>query len=90
MGKTTIIQAFGKRYDNFLSLNLDLKADRDLFEQDYSINDLIAAIHFHLKKPIDTQSTTLLFIDEIQNAPKAAAVLRYFYEDRNDLGTCTK
>ena len=85
VGKTTVVTEFGKRYHLFLRLNLELKADRDLFEQNYSIHDLIAAIHFHLKQPLSPQRNTLLFIDEIQNSPKAAAMLRYFYEDRNDI-----
>ena len=85
VGKTTIIEDLGMHYDQFLSLNLELKADRDLFEQDYAINDLIAAIHFHQNKPIDSEGETLIFIDEIQNSPKAAAILRYFYEVRNDI-----
>lgn len=29
--------------------------------------------------------TTLIFIDEIQNSPRAIALLRYFYEEANDL-----
>ncbi len=85
VGKTTLVTAFGKRYEQFLTVNLDIKADRDLFEQDYTIDDLIAAIHFHLKKSIKTVGTTLLFIDEIQSCPKACAMLRYFYEKRNDV-----
>jgi len=85
IGKTTLINQFGKDYDQFLSLNLEVKADRDLFEQDYPINELISAIHFHLNKPILTEGKTLLFIDEIQNCPAAALILRYFYEKRNDI-----
>jgi predicted AAA+ superfamily ATPase len=32
---------------------------------------------------------TLVFIDEIQNSPKAVALLRYFYEEANDLYVIT-
>ncbi|MCH9769243.1 MAG: DUF4143 domain-containing protein [Gammaproteobacteria bacterium] len=62
MDKTTIVKEFGKQYNQFLSLNLELKADRDLFERDYSVNDLIGAIHFHLKRPVDTNVPVLLFM----------------------------
>src|SRR3990167_1099996 len=85
IGKTTIVKDFAKNYYTFLSLNLEIKADRDLFEQDFSINDLIAAIHFRVNQPIAHHGKTLLFIDEIQNCAKAAAVLRYFFEERNDI-----
>src|SRR3989338_3797586 len=85
IGKTTIVKDFAKNYDTFLSLNLEIKADRDLFKQDFSINDLIAAIHFRVNQPIAHHGKTLLFIDEIQNCAKAAAVLRYFFEERNDI-----
>lgn len=83
IGKSTLVQMFGQQYDHFLSLNLEIKAARDLFERDYGIDELIAAICFYLNKPVDPQGKTLLFIDEIQNSPKAAAMLRYFYEQRN-------
>ncbi|MCX7120957.1 MAG: AAA family ATPase [Gammaproteobacteria bacterium] len=86
IGKTTVVDHFGKQhYSHFLKLNLEIKADRDLFEQNYSITDLISAIHFHLKKPIQNKGVTLLFIDEIQSCPLAANYLRYFYEERNDI-----
>jgi len=85
IGKTTIVNEFGQRYTQFLKLNLEIKADRDLFERDYEIDDLISAIHFHLKKPINSSVTVLLFIDEIQSCPSAANYLRYFYEKRNDI-----
>ncbi len=85
VGKTTVVREFGKQYARFLYLNLELKADRDLFERDYPPDELIAAIHFHLQKSLVTQGETLLFIDEIQSSPKAAAMLRYFYEERNDI-----
>lgn len=85
VGKTTIVKTFSKNYGTFLTLNLELKTDRDLFEQDYSLDDLISAIHFHLNQPVSQTGKTLLFIDEIQHCPKAAAMLRYFFENRNDI-----
>ena len=85
IGKTTIVKHFSENYDVFLSLNLELKADRDLFEKDFLLPDLLSAIYFRLNKPIIGNKKILLFIDEIQNCPKAAAYLRYFFEDRNDI-----
>ena len=85
IGKTTVVEQFARRYTQFLKLNVELKADRDLFERDYTIDELIAAIHFHLNKPMQPHADTLLFIDEIQACPKATQYLRYFYELRNDI-----
>ncbi|MEM1243740.1 MAG: AAA family ATPase, partial [Pseudomonadota bacterium] len=85
VGKTTMVNEFAANYDQFLSLNLEKKADRDLFEQNNSINELIAAIHFHKNRTVNPDGKTLIFIDEIQYCPQAATMLRYFYEERNDI-----
>ena len=85
VGKSTIVTQFSANYDQFLSLNLEKKADRDLFEHDYGIDELIAAIYFHKNQSMNPQAKTLLFIDEIQTCPEAARFLRYFYEERNEI-----
>jgi predicted AAA+ superfamily ATPase len=85
VGKTTAVTELASQYDIFLKLNLELKADRDLFEHDYDIEALITAIHFYKNQPVNREARTLIFIDEIQNSPQAAAILRYFYEERNDI-----
>ena len=83
VGKTTVVREFGKRFDTFIELNLEKKADRDLFENDLSVKDLFRYIC--LEKKIVTNGKILLFIDEIQNSPKAVAQLRYFYEEMPEL-----
>ena len=80
VGKTTVVQDFSSQFDVFLSLNLEILADRNLFEANEDVHQLIRAIHFHCKQKQSNQST-LLFIDEIQFSPKAIAMLRYFYEE---------
>lgn len=82
VGKTTCIHEFAKQFDCYIYLNLEIKADRDLFEQELEIDALIQAIHFHKGASISPQSETLIFIDEIQNSSKAVASLRYFYEQQ--------
>ena len=59
------------------------KADSDLFERNLPVKDLFQAIC--LEKNVVEGSKTLLFIDEIQNSPKAVAMLRYFYEEMPEL-----
>lgn len=84
VGKTTIVNEFAKEYDVFLKLNLEKNADKTLFERYETINELIVAIHLYNEKKIEKRPT-LLFIDEIQNSPKAVAMLRYFYEEANHI-----
>ncbi|OAD23319.1 ATPase, partial [Candidatus Thiomargarita nelsonii] len=84
VGKTTAISIFADNFKQYIYLNLEHSEDFRLFEQDYNINELVEAIFF-LSGKERQQSNTLLFIDEIQNSPKAVAMLRYFYEDVKDL-----
>jgi predicted AAA+ superfamily ATPase len=84
VGKTTLIKEFAKEFDDFLHLNLEREEDKNLFEVCYSAEDALTAIYF-LKKRTRKQGRVLLFIDEIQNSPKAVAMLRYFYEDLPEL-----
>ena len=84
VGKTTLIKEFARQYDVFLDLNLEKSADSKLFEDYQNIQDLITAIFFHKEKK-KNGGTTLLFIDEIQFSKRAVAVLRYFYEEANDI-----
>lgn len=84
VGKTTIVQIFSQEFDHFLSFNLEILADRRLFETSESFDELVRSLFFHKgkeKKP----GKTLIFIDEIQNSGQAIKFLRYFYEDAPDL-----
>ncbi len=79
VGKTTLINQFSTEFDNYLYLNLDRKRDCKLFMED-DIPMLIDKIHIHCQKR-KSDGSTLLFIDEIQNSPKAVLLLRYFKEE---------
>lgn len=84
VGKTTIVNEFGKDFANYLYFNLERSTDKALLEIDVPTDDLVNAMFVRkglAKKPGDT----LVFIDEIQNSPMTVARLRYFYEDRPDL-----
>jgi predicted AAA+ superfamily ATPase len=82
VGKTTVVNEFAKEYAVFLKLNLEKEADKHLFERYDNVSELLIAIHLFNGKKVENQPT-LLFIDEIQNSPKAVAMLRYFYEEAN-------
>ncbi len=84
VGKTTVVDEFGKQFDNYLYFNMELSANLRLFEMEISIDELVGML-FASKGMKQNPGTTLIFIDEIQNSPKTIALLRYFYEQRPDL-----
>ena len=84
VGKTTLVRIFAKEFDNYIYLNLEEKENSELFAADNSFEDLLSGIFFKANVRKDSQRT-LIFIDEIQNEPKAVQSLRYFYEKRPDI-----
>jgi predicted AAA+ superfamily ATPase len=84
VGKTTLVNQFSKDFETYLYLNLEIPQAHNLFETDRNIEEILTGIYLFCDKPV-TQGKTLLFIDEIQNSPKAVMQLRYFYEKLPDL-----
>lgn len=84
MGKTTAVGMFSKDFDQYIYLNLEKASDREIFEKEYPFSDLLTSLFIFAGKK-RAGGRTLIFIDEIQNSPKAVALLRYFYEEANDL-----
>jgi len=80
VGKTTLVNQFAAQYDQYIYLNLELSEDKEPFENFTSIENLINTLFFLKNKTLSKKNTTLLFIDEIQEVPKALNILRYFYE----------
>lgn len=80
VGKTTVVNEFGKTFDNYLYYNLEREADRAVIEMPLPLKDLMEVL-FARKGKVSKKGTTLLFIDEIQNSPKTISLLRYFYEE---------
>ena len=83
VGKTTLVRQFAREFDHYLELNLERDRERSLFELD-DINSILNAVYLLKGKTIG-KGSLLLFIDEIQESPKAIALLRYFYEERPDI-----
>lgn len=79
VGKSTIIREFAKEYHSFIELNLERQEDLSLFSFD-NVRDIIEAILFRANISINNDSL-LIFIDEIQESPRAIKLLRFFYED---------
>ncbi len=84
VGKTTAVEIFSEEFDRTICLNMEKPEDSDIFNHNLPTAELIQAIHL-TKNLAFSEGKTLLFIDEIQNSPRAVAQLRYFYESAKDL-----
>jgi predicted AAA+ superfamily ATPase len=82
VGKTTLVEAFSKEFENYLYLNFEkTPSAMVLFEKEQETDDLMAEIFLFCNKE-NKKGKTLLFIDEIQNSKTAITKLRYFYETK--------
>ncbi|MEA1875250.1 MAG: AAA family ATPase [Bacteroidota bacterium] len=84
VGKTSLIRQFANEYPQFVELNLEKKYHREIFDSIDDLSELINAI-FLSEQITGSKTPVLLFIDEVQESPKAISMLRYFYEERPDL-----
>lgn len=84
VGKTTLVNEFAQNFENYLHLNLEREEDARLFQSTDKVQEIVKIACFQ-KNILLHEGRTLLFIDEIQNVPKAVALLRYFYEDMPEL-----
>ena len=85
VGKTWIVREFGKsEFKNIVEINFDKhKGIASLFDQP---DTHMVLKNLELELNVDIKpGHTLLFLDEIQSAPKVLARLRYFFEDMPDL-----
>lgn len=81
VGKTHIVRQLGKNFEKYVEINFEKNPDlKIIFEHDLDPIRIIKELSIVLKTKIEP-GNTLLFIDEIQEAPKAIIALRYFYED---------
>ncbi len=84
VGKTTAVKQLSKSYKQFIHLNLEKNQDRAHFEKHDEVKKVIDSL-FLTYDLSDDYTSTLLFIDEIQELPKAIQMLRYFYEELSEL-----
>ena len=84
VGKTSVVNEFGKQFENYLYVNLEKPQNKALFEHFQSLDQLILQLYALSGKTIRA-GRTLLFLDEIQNSAEAIRQLRYFYEEKPDI-----
>jgi len=82
VGKTWLMKEFGKKYFKYTAyVNFDNnRLMTDVFDKDYDIERILAAINIETATKILPQETLIIF-DEIQENPRAIAALKYFYEN---------
>ena len=82
VGKTYLIKDFGNHeFDNIVVLNADKDLRvREIFERGFRIDRIISDMEVLSRQTI-VPGRTLIFIDEVGDAPKALAALKYFCED---------
>lgn len=80
VGKTTIVNRFAVGFDNYLSVNLEKRDAKQLFDSTDDVRKLLPLLFLYCNKD-KVDGRTLLFIDEIQASPHAVGLLRYFYEE---------
>lgn len=85
VGKTTLINQFAQKFGQYIYLNLELPEDRQPFEDFSNVERLLQAIFFLKNKSLLHKGNTLIFIDEIQAAPEAINMMRYFYEQEPEI-----
>ena len=84
VGKTTVVEIFGKSFDCFIKLDLQKTENKKIFESQSSFQELLSAIFFYSGFS-RSEKRTLIFIDEIQSSPAAVSSLRYFYEEAPEI-----
>lgn len=82
-GKTYIVREFGKReYKNFIEINFierpDLKA---IFSGNLDVDSMVQQIKLNMPGSQFIPGETLLFLDEIQDAPNARTSLKFWTQD---------
>jgi len=81
VGKTTLVDEFGKEFDFYIKLNLEKKADYELFARTDNVKEIVQYLYVRAGIEDDINHSVLLFIDEIQESYAAVSLLRYFYEE---------
>ena len=80
VGKSTLVREFGKEFDVFVEVNLELSEDAEVFRRTDDVEEIWRYLCLRSHVVSDKEKRMLLFIDEIQEEPRAVGLLRYFYE----------
>lgn len=84
VGKTYIIDKFARdNYEFYTYINFDENENyKTIFENDLDVDTLIKQISLRVPNSQLVPNKTLIFLDEIQNCPKARTALKFFAIDK--------
>lgn len=85
-GKTYIVRKFGEEcFEDLVYLNFEeTETAGAIFDFDFDVERIISEIEFLTKRKV-TAGKSLLFLDEIQQCPRAVTALKYFCENMPQL-----
>ena len=85
VGKTWLVREFGRSdFQSFAYINCDSNnTASELFEQDFDVKRIIRGLSAISDVSIEP-GNTLIFLDEIQEIPRAVQSLKYFCEDASE------
>ena len=85
VGKTWLLKEFGRNeYDNLVYVNFhDNPETQSMFAQNLDVKRIMESLEAFSRKRI-TAGRTLIFMDEIQEAPRGIDSLKYFCEDARE------
>lgn len=89
VGKTTLVKKLAQTYQNSIFINLEKPTHQAFFDNHDDIRSIVEALFLSNNLTVASAPDTLLFIDEIQESPKAIQMLRYFYEEYPQLNVIT-
>ena len=85
VGKSTAVKELSKKFDSFVEINFEKQPKyKILFDDDLDVKRIIPQIYAIYGTSIKP-GQTLLFLDEIQECPRAIMALRFFKEDMPEL-----
>ena len=83
VGKTYIVEQFGREnYEHFVEIYFSRMPQAELaFERGIDVDSVIRELSMRMDGTIIEPGNTLIFLDEIQECPKARASLKWFAQD---------
>lgn len=85
VGKSSAVRHLAKNFKNYIEINFEKNPEyKEIFLPNLEIERILNQISILKGVPISDKET-LLFLDEIQECPRAIMALRFFKEDRPEL-----
>lgn len=81
VGKSTAVRHLGESFQSYVEVNFERHPEyKVLFDDDLDVSRIVSQMSVMYGKAIK-ETETLLFLDEIQECPRAIMALRFFRED---------